>query len=53
MGLMETFDAISSLVGFDVSEKGTNGMPALVIAIRGGDSGIDGAPMMLGDKFVD
>lgn len=54
MGLMETFDAMSSLIGFDVSERGTIGLMVLIIAMRGGELARDsgGAPMM-GDKFVD
>lgn len=52
MGLMETFDARSSLIGFDVvNERGTIGLTAVM---RGGEPGSDndGAPIM-GDKFVD
>lgn len=51
MGLMETFDALSSR-GFDVSERGTIGLPVSIV-MRGGEPGNDDAPMMLGDKFVD
>lgn len=48
--LMETFDDKSSVIGFDVNERGTIELPAPTI--RGG-SGSDVTPMMLGDKFVD
>lgn len=54
MGLMETFEARSSLIGFDVNERGTIGLMAFIMVMRGGEPGSvnDGAPMM-GDKFVD
>lgn len=55
MGFMETFDARSSLIGFDVvNERGTIGLTAVIMVMRGGEPGSDndGAPIM-GDKFVD
>lgn len=52
MGLIESFDTESSMMGFDASERGTIELTALIIAIRGGELGMD-ALMMFGDKFVD
>jgi hypothetical protein len=52
MGLMESFDTASSLIAFDVSERGTIELTEFIIAIRGGEVGMDEL-MMLGDKFVD
>lgn len=54
MGLIEIFDVTSSLMGLDVSERGTIGWDEVIMAMRGGEPGnvSDGAPM-IGDKFVD
>lgn len=50
IGLIQTFEEASSLLSFDDSERGTNGLPEFSIVIRGGELGIE---MILGDKFVD
>lgn len=50
MGLMETLDDESSVIGFDVNERGTIELPAFTN--RDGDPGSDVTPMTFGDRLL-